>query len=250
MSRIVLTAASRVGNVRSNNEDMVYAYDKFIRSDAYHTEFMTENVDRFVVSLADGMGGHQAGEVASELVLQNLKFYVSDLPRGLSSGEFTEMMYNWHVSVNNTVNARGHSYASQREMGTTLVAVIYYNQKYYWLNCGDSRLYRLRDGKLTQLTTDHSLNTMTGQAKHSNVLTNCIGAGCKNSYLDLIEFTNDIMSGDTYLLCSDGLNDMLPNDIIERMLVEHSTANALCEAAIEAGGFDNVSACVFDVESV
>ncbi|MBR1548220.1 MAG: serine/threonine-protein phosphatase, partial [Prevotella sp.] len=64
MSRIVLTAASRVGCVRTNNEDMVLAYDKFIRSDAYRTEFDTRNSDRFVVAVADGMGGHNAGEVA------------------------------------------------------------------------------------------------------------------------------------------------------------------------------------------
>lgn len=61
MSRIVLTAASRVGCVRSNNEDMVLAYDKFVRSEVYQTEFLTENTDRFVIAVADGMGGHNAG---------------------------------------------------------------------------------------------------------------------------------------------------------------------------------------------
>ena len=63
MSRIILTAASRIGCVRSNNEDMVLAYDKLLRSDVYRTEFMTENTDRFIIALADGMGGHKAGEV-------------------------------------------------------------------------------------------------------------------------------------------------------------------------------------------
>ena len=78
MSRIVLTAASRIGCVRSNNEDMVLAFDKLLRSDAYKTEFMTENTDRFIVAIADGMGGHNAGEVASEEVLSNLKFFIND----------------------------------------------------------------------------------------------------------------------------------------------------------------------------
>ena len=81
MSKIVLTAASRVGNVRSNNEDMILAYDRFIRSDIYQTVLAPENLDRFIVAVADGMGGHNAGEVASELVLQNLKFYFNDLPK-------------------------------------------------------------------------------------------------------------------------------------------------------------------------
>lgn len=87
-----MTAASRVGCVRQNNEDMILAYDKLIRSDIYATEWMTENMDRFIIALADGMGGHAAGEVASHDVLANLQFFINDLPKGLSSGEFNEKM--------------------------------------------------------------------------------------------------------------------------------------------------------------
>ena len=248
MSRIVLTAASRVGCVRSNNEDMVLAYDKLVRSDAYRTEFMTENNERFVIALADGMGGHRAGEVASEQALNSLKFFINDIPRGMETGEFEETMMEWLDFINDTINRQGHSDPTLLEMGTTLVGVIYYCGKYFWMNCGDSRLYRLRDGKLTQLTTDHSLSNAQGEKKHSNIITNCIGAGCKSSYLDMYEFSADFKSGDTYMLCSDGLNDMVSFDDIENMMNEGSTANRLCEAAIEAGGFDNVSVCVFHVE--
>ena len=248
MSRIVLTAASRVGCVRSNNEDMVLAYDKLVRSDAYRTEFMTENNERFVIALADGMGGHRAGEVASEQVLKSLKFFINDIPRGMETGEFEETMMEWLDFINDTINRQGHSDPTLLEMGTTLVGVIYYGGKYFWMNCGDSRLYRLRDGKLTQLTTDHSLSNAQGEKKHSNIITNCIGAGCKSSYLDMYEFSADFKSGDTYMLCSDGLNDMVSFEDIENMMNEGSTANRLCEAAIEAGGFDNVSVCVFHVE--
>lgn len=247
MSRIVLTAASRVGCVRSNNEDMVLAYDKFVRGEAYHTEFMTENCDRFVIALADGMGGHQAGEVASADVLANLLFFVNDLPKGLSISEFNEMMLVWLDSVNKMVASKGHVNPALAEMGTTLVGILYYGDRYYWINCGDSRLYRLRDGKLTQLSTDHSLNTLQGEKRHSNVITNCIGAGCKNSYLDMYEFTDDFLQGDTYMICSDGLSDMIYDDQIESLMQDGASANRLCEAAIEAGGYDNVSACVFSV---
>ena len=225
MSRITLTAASRVGCVRSNNEDMVLAFDKFVRSDVYKTEFMTENTDRFVIALADGMGGHSAGEVASE-----------------------QTMMEWLQSINNSINRQGHSDPTLHEMGTTLVAIIYYCGKYFWLNCGDSRIYRFREGNLLQISTDHSLSNALGEVKHSNIITNCIGAGCKNSYLDIFEFTMDLRSGDTYMLCSDGLNDMVPNAIIEQLMNEGCTANRLCEAAIEAGGYDNVSVCMFHVE--
>ncbi len=248
MSRIVLTAASRVGCVRYNNEDMILAYDQLIRSDAYATEFMTENMDRFVIALADGMGGHNAGEVASADVLSNLRFFVSDIPRGLTSGEFNEMMVEWLNSVNQIVDSKGRSNPEMSDMGTTLVGVIYYNKKYYWINCGDSRLYRLRDGQLKQLSMDHSLSNAYGEKKHSNIITNCIGAGCKTSYMDMYEFTSDFLSGDVYLLCSDGLNDMVSDKIIGSMLAEGATANQLCEAAIAAGGYDNVSVCVFKIE--
>ena len=248
MSRIVLTAASRVGCIRSNNEDMVLAYDKMVRSDAYRTEFMTENNERFVIALADGMGGHRAGEVASEQTLSSLKFFINDIPRGLSISEFNETMVEWLHFINETINRRGHSDPSLLDMGTTLVAVIYYGGKLFWLNCGDSRLYCLRDGKLQQITTDHSLSNANGEKKNSNIITNCIGAGCKDSYIDLYEFTADFKSGDTYMLCSDGLNDMVDFEDIEQLMNKGCSANGLCEAAIEAGGFDNVSVCVFHVE--
>ena len=249
MSRIVLTAASRVGCVRTNNEDMVLAYNRFIRSDAYCTEFDTGNTDRFVIAVADGMGGHNAGEVASETTLSNLKFFLSDLPRNLQPDDFHRMLQQWLASINQIIDSRGRVDSSMREMGTTLVALIYYATRVYTVNCGDSRLYRLRDGKLRQMTTDHSLNNMIGQKKHSNVITNCIGAGCKNSYIDFDDITDDFLAGDRYLLCSDGLNDMVADDIIERLLGEGVTANHLCEEAINAGGFDNVSACVLEVKS-
>lgn len=248
MSKITLTAASRIGCVRSNNEDMVLAYDKFLRSDVYCTEFLTENTERFVIALADGMGGHRAGEVASEQVLDSLKFFISDIPRGLSIGEFDETMMVWLQSINNNINRQGRADPALLEMGTTLVGIIYYGGKYFWINCGDSRLYRLRDGNLVQISTDHSLSNARGEKKHSNIITNCIGAGCKNSYLDIFEFTADFKQGDIYMLCSDGLNDMVPNTKIEQLMNEGCTANDLCEAAIEAGGFDNVSVCMFHVE--
>lgn len=248
MSKIVLTAASRVGCVRSNNEDMILAYDQFIRSEAYKTELLTESTDRFVIALADGMGGHKAGEIASADVLSNLQYYISDLPRNLTSGEFNECMVEWLDSVHKTIESKGHVNPEMSEMGTTLVGVVYYNGKYYWLNCGDSRLYRFRDGVLHQISVDHSLNTLKGEKRHSNILTNCIGGGSLHSYLDIYEFTDEVLLGDVYMLCSDGLSDMVPDADIERMMSDGATANDLCEAAIVAGGYDNVSVCIFKVE--
>jgi len=227
---------------------MILAYDKFVRSDVYSTEFMTENNDRFVIALADGMGGHNAGEVASSDVLANLHFFLRDLPAHLSSGEFCEMMEEWLQSVNHIIDSKGHVNPEMAEMGTTLVAVVFYNNKYYWMNCGDSRLYRYRNNELKQLTTDHSLINENSVKRHSNIITNCIGGGCKNSYMDMFEFTDDFLPGDQYILCSDGLNDMISDEAIARLAAQGVSANRMCEAAIEAGGYDNVSVCVFKVE--
>ena len=89
-----------------------------------------------------------------------------------------------------------------------------------------------------------------GTAKHTSVITNCIGGGCKTSFFDIVQMTNDIRRGDVYLLCSDGLTDMLSDHRISVLLGNGDDANQLCEAAIERGGLDNVSACRIDVKLI
>jgi protein phosphatase len=100
---------------------------------------------------------------------------------------------------------------------------------------------------LTQLTTDHSLSNLLGSPQHSNFITNCIGGGCKTSYIDLVQCTDLVLPGDVFMLCSDGLTDMVPDDEIARLLTAGHDAEALCEAAEEAGGADNVSVIVVRV---
>ena len=248
MKKLSITAASHVGCIRSNNEDMILVWDKFIRNDTYRTEIDVEALDRFTIALADGMGGHNAGEVASQEALSSLHFYLNDLPVSLSPSELNEAMVAWLESINKTIASRGFGNPSLADMGTTLVGLIFYGHKVYWVNCGDSRLYQFRDGKLTQLSTDHSLNNMLGTKKHSNIITNCIGGGCKSSYIDMFEFTGKIQAGDTYVLCSDGLNDRVDDEEIEELLASGAEASRLCKAAVDAGGFDNVSVCVINVE--
>lgn len=248
MEKLSITAVSRIGCVRSNNEDMVLVWDQYVRNNSYRTEIYPSSHDRFVIAVADGMGGHNAGEVASQETLTNLHFFINDMPVGLTSGALNEMMIEWLNSINKIIESKGVSNPSLCEMGTTLVGIIYYSHKFYWLNCGDSRLCRFRDGHLQQLSTDHSLNSMTGTKKHSNIITNCIGAGCHHSFIDMFEFTEDVLQGDTFVLCSDGLNDMISDSEIEQLLANGSEANELCQAAIDAGGFDNVSVCVIKVK--
>lgn len=248
MKKLYVTAASWRGCVRNNNEDMILVGSSFIRNDDFKTTMELSESRRAMIAVADGMGGHNSGEVASSEALHNLQFFFSDIPSGLSVDGINQMMADWLESINNIIDSKGRVDSQYKGMGTTLVGLAYYEGDFYMLNCGDSRLYRMRQGQLCQLTTDHSLNKLLGSDQHSNVITNCIGGGTKNSFLDLSKITDDVKSTDIYLLCSDGLTDMVTDDKIESLLRNGADANTLCQAAIDAGGLDNVSACVIDVE--
>jgi len=244
MITIHMTAASKVGCVRSQNEDMVLLGSHFVRNDAFSTRVDLTNSDRYIMAVADGMGGHNRGDVASSDALHNLEFYFHDLPTGLSPESIKDKFEDWLDSINNIIDSKGRSDEQYKGMGTTLVGLAFFEGQFYTLNCGDSRLYRFRDGDLTQLTSDHSLSNMLGSSQHSNVITNCIGGGATSSFIDIVNITDDIKEGDVYMLCSDGLTDMLPDSIIYTLLAEGSDANTLCDAAVAAGGLDNVSCCV------
>ena len=248
MIELEISAASRIGCVRRQNEDMVLVGNKFIREDSYKTMLVLSREDRFLSAVADGMGGHNRGDVASNDTLRNLQYFFYDIPSCLSISDFNEAIVGWLDSVNNYIASKGRADEQFKGMGTTLVGMVYYNGEFYSMNCGDSRMYRYRDGQLLQLTTDHSLSNMTGSDKRSNVITNCIGGGCHSSYIDMVQMTNDVHSGDVYLLCSDGLTDMVPDQRLCELLGEKADADALCSAAIEAGGLDNVSCSVITVK--
>jgi len=248
--RFHITASSRVGLVRTNNEDMLLVGDLLLRNGKMSKNVSTADTDRFVMALCDGMGGHAGGEVASADTLANLKFFFTDLPKGLDAGGFNEAMNEWLHSINNVLDSKGIDYPSYRDMGTTLVAMAYYEHRFFWINCGDSRLYRLHDGRLNQITIDHSYSNLMGSKKKTSpMITNCIGGGCRTSYLDLVEFTEDVLPGDTFMLCSDGLSDLVEDAEIERLLAGGFDADALCQAADDEGGRDNVSVIVITVDA-
>ncbi len=242
-----LTAASRVGCIRDNNEDMLLIGDVFLRDNEMKTDMSVKDSDRLLFALADGMGGHNCGEIASSDVLHNLQYFYNDIPVGLNTSTFNELFYEWLKSMNNIIESKGIVDKQYKNMGTTLVALAYYENHFYWLNCGDSRLYRFHEGKLCQMTTDHSLSNLLGSKTHSNVITNCIGGGCNTSYIDIVECTNDVKRGDTFVLCSDGLTDMVDDCSIEQMLKDGLNASHLCDAAEKSGGIDNVSVIVLKV---
>lgn len=234
--------------MRHQNEDMILVDSHFVRNDDYKTQATLNNEDRFLVAVADGMGGHNRGDVASSDVLRHLQFFYHDIPSGLNPGDFNEVIVGWLDAINNYVVSKGRVDEQFKGMGTTLVGLAFYCGEFYSLNCGDSRMYRFREGLLEQLTTDHSLSSMMGTEKHTSAITNCIGGGCTTSFIDLVKMTDDVLPGDCYMICSDGLTDMLSDKTIARLLSEGADANVLCNAAIAAGGYDNVSCCVIMIK--
>ena len=243
-----ISAASWTGRVRSQNEDMVLVDNRFIREDTYKTQIVLGREDRMMIAVADGMGGHNRGDIASNDTLRNLHYFFYDIPSCLNVNDFNEAMAGWLESINNYIASKGRADEQYKGMGTTLVGLAYYNNDFYSLNCGDSRLYRFRNHQLVQLTTDHSLSNLVGDEKRTNVITNCIGGGSKSSFIDMVTMTNDIMSDDVYLLCTDGLTDMLSGKAISELLEGKADADTLCSAAIEAGGIDNASCCVITIK--
>ena len=249
--RICITTSCQKGNVRPNNEDAISIDGKLIRDDSYNTIIEIGNSDRDIhlCAVADGMGGYEGGEVASMNTLDSLSFFIKDLPAGLDVVQLKEHINVWLNSINSTINKMGRYNMSLKNMGTTLVAVIFYYGRCYWFNAGDSRLYLHKKDKLVQITLDHTLATVRNSKKHNNIPTNCIGAGNENAYIDFGDITDDIDNDTTLLLCSDGLNDMLTDDQIEMVIRQEGRAKDLTHLATVEGGIDNVSTCMIKLET-
>lgn len=253
MKRLIVSATSNMGFVRDNNEDMILVGTKKVRDGNCYSLINIEDDKGVIVAVADGMGGYDCGEIASEMVIDSLSLLVSELPSGLSEQELHACLNAWLDSESKLIAAVGVEKPQMACMGTTLVALICYEGCFFTINCGDSRLYRLRDDTLTQLTHDHTpeaMNGFTGRRSHS--VTNCIGGGCVMSYIDFENITERVLPNDIFLLCSDGLTDMI-NDVsiasVLRMNGGLVNADSLVNSALSAGGGDNVSVCLAKYEN-
>lgn len=246
MIHLSISLCSQPGCVRDHNEDML-----LVDTDTYRDTEATREIDitptsAVAIAVADGLGGHNAGEVASEDATTELGNHVAAMPRVLSPRELREDIDKWIQDEHRYLVEQGLSDISKLNMGTTLVAVICYREAFYAINCGDSRLYLFHDGTLTQLSHDHALFNLTHRDSDRHVITNCLGAG-DESYADFDDITPQISNGDRLLLCSDGLTDMLNDYKLEKLLSNNASAPDLIKAAYAAGGADNVSAIVVTI---
>lgn len=247
--KLQFVARTDVGQVRDHNED-----------------FVTENERSGFAVLADGMGGLSAGEVASSmavhLVVDELSKYRagnSDIARELSETE-EELPIQARVvrraveMANEAVFHVSQTQPQCRGMGTTVVATYYYDNKIVVAHIGDSRLYRLRDGILEQISKDHSFvqelidqglftREEARDSEKKNVVTRALGIA---PFVEVEVHEYDAEVGDLYMMCSDGLHDMVNDRDIETSMIElganlDELANHLISLANASGGKDNVS---------
>jgi protein phosphatase len=228
------------GRARSNNEDSV-AVDEA----------------NFLAVLADGMGGYNAGEVASNMATSFIK---SELGRWLheagGKANDAEVRRAMDICVDNANRAifnAANANPQYAGMGTTLVVAVFREGQLRLGHVGDSRAYRMRNGQLLQITRDHSLlqeqidaGLITPEqaafSANKNLVTRAVGV--EDTVL-LETHVHDVQPGDLYLMCSDGLSDMLDNATLAQLLQTHDAlplaGQALIDAANDAGGKDNIA---------
>jgi serine/threonine protein phosphatase PrpC len=204
-------------------------------------------------AIADGMGGAQAGEVASRLAAAALKESGAE-----TGGE--ERIYDLIQEANRRVYDRSSRDPSTSGMGTTITVALVENGNVAFGHVGDSRAYLIRDGRMEQITEDHSLvNELMKSGKLSreeaeshpqrSVITRALGT---DPDVDVDTFTIQAQAGDVFLLCSDGLTDMVDEDEIFELVDEHrpdidAALKALVKAANRSGGEDNITVVAFEI---
>lgn len=233
-------SATDVGRARDNNEDSV-ALDQSVG----------------LAVLADGMGGYNAGEVASQMLTS---FICAELGRWLKesggSARATDVRRAMDICVDNANRAifnAANTNPRYAGMGTTLVLGVFLEEGLLLGHVGDSRAYRLRNGQLTQISRDHSLlqeqidaGLLTPEeavySSNKNLVTRAVGV---EDAVMLELHLHEVQPGDIYLLCSDGLSDMLDDATLCQLLLNHRSlplaARALIDAANDMGGRDNIA---------
>ena len=236
--KLDIQALCHVGMVRDNNEDAVSVGGMILRDDATAITLTAPEDGWFYLLVSDGMGGHEKGEEASEYALTQIR---EAFERGIIGREsFEEDIRKVVSEAAAALNSRAADEGQVHPMGCTLTGVVWHYGHIYLVNAGDSRTYRFREGILRQLTTDETERGITGDPSAGKYLLNCIGGGCEGR-LHIDSLDGKLLDGDTVLLCSDGLTDMVPEDRLESELDAGSDAPDLLRLALDAGGVDNIS---------
>ncbi len=231
-----------VGRARSRNQDYIYCSSDPVGS--------LDNL--FLV--ADGMGGHKAGDYASRFMAEGLASY-ADQHR---NGSAVRIIKEGIRQINEELYEMSLNHAALSGMGTTLVAAVTEGDTLYVANVGDSRLYLLRDRRLLQVTRDHSyveemvaLGQMERNSRdyrqQKNIITRAIGV---ERYVEADFFEEELLAGDMILMCSDGLCNMLGDEEVAALLGERGSLKQKTERLIaqanDRGGYDNIAVIIID----
>lgn len=223
------------GAVRENNEDAI----------------LWDQAGGWAV-LADGMGGHMAGEVASEMAGEALEQYFRQLSATETAGLIREGLRGAVAEANRRIHEKAVADIRCHNMGTTVVAALFRDASLTCAYVGDSRLYRYRGGELERLSHDHSLvqelvdegmmsSEEAAESSHKNVITRALGLE-QTVEVDVVQ--SPLEAGDLYLLCSDGLSDKIHDAELGAYLdgadLDSMTQQLVAEAKVR-GGEDNIS---------
>lgn len=255
MPTINSVAASTVGNVRDNNEDNFFLNGKIPDASIKDTTIIeTNHADSGLFAVCDGMGGEAFGEVASAIAVNTLQKLHRHILEHCTSFEDAVTQYadEANMLICNEIERNG----GQR-MGTTFAVLYIQNDTAYICNIGDSRVYLFRNNTLAQLSVDHTqirrlidMGILTVEKARTHPerhkLTQHLGLFPDEIVIEpFVSEPVDIMDGDVFLLCSDGLSDMLDDNEIEKIMNEYTDpqdiANKLVDAALINGGKDNVT---------
>ncbi len=233
------------GRVRRKNEDVVAIGSRLIRDDA-KTSRVEFPDGRFLIAVADGVGGAPGGDHASKIVAGQMLSQLEALEVGLSPASLADAARSVALQVNTDLIKKSWLRTGGAGMSTTYTAVFGYEGGLFCLHAGDSRLYRYDQEGLRQLTRDHTLREQLGDPTiPGNIIVNCFGSE-EQFYLDFFRLEPLSPDSDLLLLCSDGLSDMLGDSGIAATFAERgadlgSTVHECVTAANEAGGTDNIS---------
>lgn len=230
-------AASDTGTVRKHNEDA-----------------FADCPELAMWAVADGAGGHAAGEVASAMLVDAIR----TIPGALAADEALSQMRLRVAAVNLALRGEAAARGANAVVASTIVALLIRGGHFVCLWVGDSRAYLFRRGVLARISTDHSLvqelieagaitEAQAESHPQANVITRAIGAPDDSGEMDKV--TGAIATGDRFLLCSDGVTKAIPDDVLAGLLgtAAADPAQALIEHAMQAGSRDNVTAIVIDV---
>ena len=243
--KLSVQALCHKGLVRRGNEDAVSVGGLFLRDDSAELTVDIPQDGFFYLLVSDGMGGHEAGEEASEFTLNEIKEQLNlhQIRPDCFEDDIREAARYITYKLNGFAAERGQAYP----MGCTLTGVIWHYGRAWLVGAGDSRTYRLRGGLLRQLTLDETERGLTGDPSADKRLLNCLGGGTQGR-LTVEDISDKLVAGDTLLICSDGLSDMVSDEDIEQTLAEGGSATDLLRMACEAGGADNISIIIASIQ--